>query len=335
MFGSLACFFLYLHPIREAACLKYKTIKNKTDMKKSVVALTKADKMVIRVLVSVVLMSVAVACLYACSKDEPETEPEGITILIDGEPIQEHVTINFSEPSISVSPMTRATLSSVSTRLDVWISDGETTQEVHQSTADVEFGSVSLTLNKTKTYTLYAVGHKGDAAATLVDGVISFPDDKVKDTFWYTTTFSPATTTAINAQMSRIVAMFRIETADAVPTEAKKMRITQAGVYDRWNVTTGATHQLDRISTITISSTASDGTAAFSVYSIVSNTDTLHTVTVEALDASDNVIQAHIFADVPLRNGYKSVYRGAFFTSQSMTLNFTADDWQDFDTINF
>lgn len=299
-------------------------------MKHFAEALTKAENVVICVLLSL--------CVLSCTKDdEPETDmPETVIhVDINDEPIQEHVTINFSEQSVSISPMTRATLSSVSTRLDVWVTDGETTEEVHQTASDVGFGSVSLTLNKTKTYTLYAVGHKGDGAATLTDGVVSWPDDKVKDTFWYTTTFSPATTTTINAEMQRIVAMLRIETTDAVPTEAKKMRITQAGVYDRWNVTTGATHQLNRISTIAISSTASDGTVALSVYSIVSDTETLHTVTVEALDDSDEVIQSHTFANVPLRNGYKSVYRGTFFTSEGVSMTFTADEWNDYDVVNF
>lgn len=298
-------------------------------MKHSVNALTKAENVVICVLFSL--------CVLSCTKDDdnPEQEPSRIEIKVNADPIQEHVTINFSEQSVSISPMTRATLSSVSTRLDVWITDGETTEEVHQTASDVGFGSVSLTLNKTKTYTLYAVGHKGDGAATLTDGVISWPDDKVKDTFWYTTTFSPATTTTINAEMQRIVAMLRIETTDAVPTKAKKMRITQAGVYDRWHVSTGATHQLDRISTINITSTASDGTVALSVYSIVSDTETLHTVTVEALDDSDEVIQSHTFANVPLRNGYKSIYRGTFFTSEGVSMTFTADDWNDYDVVNF
>ena len=298
-------------------------------MKHSVNALTKAEKVVTCVLFSL--------CVLSCTKDddEPEQEPSRIEIKVNADPIQEHVTINFSEQSVSISPMTRATLSSVSTRLDVWITDGTTTEEVHQSSSDSGFGTVSLTLNKTKTYTLYAVGHKGDAAATLADGVVSWPDDKVKDTFWYTTTFSPATTTAINAEMQRIVAMFRIETTDAVPTEAKKMRITQAGVYDRWNVSTGATHQLDRISTISISSTNADGTATFNVYSINSDTETLHTITAEALNASDEVIQSHTFANVPLRNGYKSVYRGTFFTSEGVSMTFTADDWNDYDVVNF
>ena len=299
-------------------------------MKHSVNALTKAEKVVTCVLFSL--------CVLSCTKDdEPETDiPETVIhVDINDDPIQEHVTINFSEQSVSISPMTRATLSSVSTRLDVWISDGTTTEEVHQSSSDSGFGTVSLTLNKTKTYTLYAVGHKGDGAATLTDGVVSWPDDKVKDTFWYTTTFSPATTTTINAEMHRIVSMFRIETTDAVPTEAKKMRITQAGVYDRWNVSTGATHQLDRISTISISSTNADGTATFNVYSINSDTETLHNITAEALNASDEVIQSHTFANVPLRNGYKSVYRGTFFTSEGVSMTFTADDWNDYDVVNF
>lgn len=298
-------------------------------MKKLPVAPTKAERMVINVLLCLILL----AC-FSCSRND---EPEGLAldVTVDDSPIQEHVTINFSEMSFELSPMTRASLSSVSTRLDVWITDGETTDEVHQSSTDVGFGSVSLTLNKTKTYTLYAVGHKGDGAATLADGVVSWPDDKVKDTFWYTTTFSPATTTTINAEMHRIVSMFRIETTDAVPAEAKKMRITQAGVYDRWNVSTGATHQLDRISTINISSTNADGTASFNVYSINSDTETLHNITAEVLDANDNVIQSHTFADVPLRNGYRSVYRGPFFISSSMSLSFTTDDWTDYDVVNF
>ena len=297
-------------------------------MKHSVNALTKAEKVVTCVLFSL--------CVLSCTKDddEPEQEPGRIEIKVNADPIQEHVTINFA-PVYTMEPMTRATLSSVSTRLDVWITDGTTTEEVHQSSSDSGFGTVSLTLNKTKTYTLYAVGHKGDGAATLADGVVSWPDDKVKDTFWYTTTFSPATTTTINAEMHRIVSMFRMETTDAVPTEAKKMRITQAGVYDRWNVSTGATHQLDRISTISISSTNADGTATFNVYSINSDTETLHNITAEALNASDEVIQSHTFANVPLRNGYKSVYRGTFFTSEGVSMTFTADDWNDYDVVNF
>lgn len=276
-----------------------------------------------------VMLALAVLALFAaCSKnDEPEsmvnihvTPPYGDTT----------VTITFAR-AFDVQPMTRAAVSDVSTRLDVWIIEGENIIEVHQSSSDAGFGTVSVTLDKTKTYTIYAVSHKCDAAATLSDGVISFPDDKVKDTFWYTTTFSPATTTSVSCEMQRIVAMFRIETTDEVPDEVKKMRITQKDVFDRWNVTSGASHQLDRISTINITSTAQDGTIALSVYSIVTDSQTLHDVVVEALDADDNVLQTETLADVPFRNGFKTVCRGTFFTSTNMSMSFTAaSDWGEY-----
>lgn len=301
-------------------------------MRHSLKALTKAENVVISVFMCACVLS-------ACTKDdEPEKAVPDTIIEVDvnDEPIQEHVTINFA-PIYKTEPMTRSNLSSSGiTHLDVWIFEGSTEiSAVHQTSTDVGFGSVSLSLNKTKTYTLYAVGHKSDGQVTLADGVISFPEDKVKDTFWYTTTFSPSTTTAINAEMSRIVSMFRMETTDPVPSDVKKINITQGSVYDRWNVSTGATHQLDRISSIAITSTASDGTVALSVYAINTDAQTLHTITVDALDADDNTVQTRTFNDVPLRNGYKTIYRGAFFTDQSMSMSFTADEWNEYDTISF
>lgn len=275
----------------------------------------------------------AAVMLLSCSKQLNEqvtdnSKPEDSTTV---------VFVFIPSPTMEPfsAPTRTVTISDVSTRLDVWISDGETTTAIHQTSTDDHFGSFVLTLDKTKTYTLYAVGHKADGQATLADGIVSWPDDKIKDILWYTTTFSAVTTSQLPCQMSRIAAMFRIETTDAIPASAKKMRITQAGVYDRWNVSTGATHQIDRISTITIGSTNNDGTAAFSVYSIVSDEETTHTVTIDALDADDNVIQTKIFTDVPLRNGYKTTYRGAVFTDSDVSVSFTVPDWQSYDVVNF
>lgn len=277
---------------------------------------------------NLLLALTAVALFAACSKsDEPEstvnihvTPPYGDTA----------VTITFAR-MFDVQPMTRAAVSDVSTRLDVWIVEGENLVEVHQSSSDVGFGTITTTLDKTKTYTLYAVSHKCESASTLSNGVISFPEDKVKDTFYYTTSFSPATTTSVTCEMKRIVAMFRIETVDAVPVDVKKMRITQKNVFDRWDVTSGATHHLDRVSTISITSTAQDGTVALSVYSIAGDSETYHDVTVEALNATDEVLQTQTLTQVPLRNGYKTVCRGTFFTSANMSLSLTAAaDWGEY-----
>ena len=266
----------------------------------------------------------------SCSNDDHEGEfdvninpPQGMR--------DTTVVISFV-PRYQITPMTRAAISDAASRLDMWIYDGDTeVADVHQSSSEDGFGSVSLTLEKTKTYTVYAMAHKGDGAATLSDGVISFTDDKVRDTFWYTATFSPSESATITAVMCRIVAQFRLMITDDIPEEVKKMRITVGSVYDRWNVSGSGVHQIDRISTVSYGGTSKN----FSVYAIVSDEQTLHQVTVEALDASDGVVQSRSFSDVPLKNNFKTVYSGRFFTNTMMSLSFTTEDWNEYDAVTF
>jgi hypothetical protein len=249
--------------------------------------------------------------------------------------IEQTVTLTFSPYEQEAMTRTATSIAGVVTALDVWVMEGDNTIAAHQTDADANFGSLSITLNKTKTYTVYAVGHKCTAAATLSNGVISFPEDKVTHSLFYTATFSPATTTSLSCIMTRIVSMFRLETTDAVPNDAKKMRFTIKDVYNRWNVNSGGTNLIDRVSTVNISSTNQDGTVAFSIYSITTDASTNHNILVEALDSNDDVIQSRSFENVPLRNGYKTTYRGAFFVDQTVTSNFMVDDWSAFDTVNF
>ena len=271
--------------------------------------------------------------LTACSSDNGEEQN-----VLNGLPVEEtEVTLTFSPYQMeAMSRQTRAAVSiaDVVTKLDVWIYESGTEfASVHQTGSDAGFGSITVTLDKTKTYTLYAIGHKADGA-TLADGVISFTDDKVTHAMYYSTTFSPATTTSLSCLMNRIVADFRLDITDEIPTSAVKFRFTVTGVYDRWNVSTGGTHSLDRVSTINYSGTS----AIFNVYAITTDAQTLHTVTVEALDADGNALvpaQVKTFENVPLRNGYKTTYRGAFFTEENMTMTFTVDDWNEYDVVNF
>ena len=263
-----------------------------------------------------------------CSSSEEET-------VLNGSAVETSVLLTFSPYEVDAMTRTATSISNYCTHLDVWITDGESTTAVHQSSSDSDFGSLSVTLDKTKTYTLYAVAHKCASDATLADGIVSFPDDKVTHSMFYTTTFSPATTTSLSCEMSRIVAMFRMETTDAVPAECRKIRFTISDVFDRWSVTAGGTHQVNRVSTVSITSTANDGTVAISIYAIATDAQTLHTVTAEALNESDGVIQTRVFENVPLRNGYKTTYRGTFFTDTDISISFTCDDWNEYDTINF
>ena len=285
-------------------------------------------------------MLLAGLVIVGCQKEEPEVtnlNPETETPDWD----KDTITISFSPytitPMESRQATTRATTSiaSVCTHLDVWIEHEGDVIDIHQSSTDANFGTITAVLDKRYTYTINAVAHKCDGDATLSDGVISFPGDKVTHSMVYQGTVSPASTTSLSAEMTRIVAQFKLETTDAIPDEAKKMRFTISDVYNRWNVSTGATNKLDRTSDMNISSKKADGTAIFSVYAITTDAETTHTVTVSALDANDAVLQTRTFTGVTLRNGYKTSYRGQFFTDQDFTSSFVVADWSEYDTVDF
>jgi hypothetical protein len=274
----------------------------------------------------VLLIMMATAILAACSSSDEEPTSSELT----------DVTLTFSPYQVDAITRAATSIAGIVTRLDVWLYEsGSECAAVHQSADDVQFGSISLTLDKTKTYTLYAVGHKAAGPATLADGIIAFPDDKTTHSMFFTTTFSPSVTTSLSCLMQRIVAQFRIETTDAVPADMKKIQITINDVFDRWSVTAGGTNQVDHTYTINITSTAQDGTVALNVFAIVTDEQTLHTVTVTGLDVDDAVtLTPRTFADVPLRNGYRTTYRGAL-RDATTTATFTVDDWNDLETINF
>ena len=250
----------------------------------------------------------------------------------DERPVSEPTDVVLTFSPYDVSPMTRTAVSiaDVVNHLNVWLVSGDDVIALQQTTSDANFGTITATLDKTKTYTMYAVAHKADGA-TLTNGVVAFTDDKVTHSMWYTTTFSPSTTTSLACEMTRIVADFRLEITDEIPAAVKKLRFTVSDVFDRWSVTDGGTHQLDRTSLITYNGTS----AVFNIYAIVTDAQTTHTVTVTALDENDQEVQTRTFADVPLRNGYKTNYRGTFFIDTPMTMSFTVNDWNEYDTVNF
>ena len=161
-------------------------------------------------------MALAALWLVGCSEAEQTEQSDELT----------KVSLSFSPYEQSeMARTTRAatSIASVVNHLDVWIYEsGSEVTAIHQTSSDADFGTLSVTLDKTKTYTLYAVGHKADGA-TLSDGVISFTDDKVTHSMFYTTTFSPATTTSLSSR--DISVFFKSSLARIPPYSACLLRL--------------------------------------------------------------------------------------------------------------
>ena len=273
---------------------------------------------------------VAAAMMAACSSDNGEEPVNNET---------ETVTISFPQFQQTIEPMTRTNtdVSTLVTHIDVWLTDGTTTTAVHQVSTDTGFGTVSVELTRNKTYTMYAIAHKANGAATLTNNIIVFPEEKVTHSMFYTTQFNPSTTNQMSCEMSRIVGMFRLETTDAVPADVAKMRFEIPQTFTRWNVNGTGANKVDRTSEITVSSTNQDGTATFVLYVIGSDDQELYDITVKALDADGNVVEngQRTFTDIPIRNNYKTILSGAFFAPGSLSTTFTVTDWETYAVVNF
>lgn len=279
-------------------------------------------------------IAICVFFCASCTSDEPESAI--INGNVNSESTEmESVTICFSQ-QYDIRPMTRASISDAASRLDVWIYEGDTElTAVHQSSSSVGFGSVSLSLNKTKTYTLYAFAHKATGACTLTDGIIAFPEDKPKECFFYTTTFSPATTTNINAEMQRITGKFTLQTTDAVPDDVDHVQFVIRNTALRYGVDGTLSNITDRTVDFPNITRKADGTCSFSFNILASDAVANFEITATAYASDNSVIETKTFENVPIRNSYRTTYAGAFFTTSEFSMTFTCADWQDYDTINF
>ena len=266
---------------------------------------------------------VAMAMLTACTND-------GAGEVTNNETAEVRMTFSPYE----VEPMTRAAVADYATRLDVWIYEGDTeVQAVHQQSTDDGFASMSVRLEKSKTYTVYACAHKAGGAATLSNGVVSWPDDKVTHSFFYSQTFSPATTTTLNCLMERIVGNFRLEITDKVPEDVARMTVDMGESPTRWDVGGFGTNAVSRVSSFPLTA---GSTPTVSVFIIADGDESEnYDITVTAYDGEDAVVQQRVFEDVPIRAGYRSTYRGAFFTEAVGAMTFTVNDWMDYETVDF
>ena len=251
---------------------------------------------------------------------------------------QESVTLTFCPYVMEPEAMTRAvaSIAGVVSRLDVWIYEGGSeVTAVHQTSTDAGFGTVSVSLDRTKTYTVYAMGHNSDEAATLADGAVSFANDNIKESMFYTTTLSPASASALSCLMQRIVGKLRIETTDNVPTGASYVTLAVATAATKWIVAgvpgdaTGRTVRINGVGSM-VGQTVALNCYLLSTMDAATEFDVVATV----YDANDGVLMQRTFTDVPIRNGFKTTYRGAFFTG-AMSASFTVDDWSEYDVVEF
>lgn len=251
-------------------------------------------------------------------------------------PEEELVNVTFSFSSFTMEPMTKGSVdvTSVATRIDLLIKDGNTTVATINLSSP-SYTAEEITLNKTKTYTVYAFAHSYESAVTIAnDGSVSLPNTNVTDTFYGVASFNPTQT--LECELVRITARFSIWITDAIPEGVDRFVLSASSGATGFNIPNHTVPGTAAVTKSFTSWTSAESGTMFSMY-IVPNSVTdaaTSNFTVTAYSGND-VVVSETFTNVQIRSNYKTMYKGEFFTANTLSFSLTTDTWNNYDIVEF
>lgn len=275
------------------------------------------------------LMAVALV-MTACSNDSDEQ------FAPDGSPVKMTFAIT-GDFTLTTTAMTRAALQADGKDMtDVWVldyMDGTLVQQLHQTAADDDFGTPTLSL-AIGTHHVYIIASRGQSPTLDTDAhTLTFA--KVLDTFW---TDCELTVTSGTTSGSRAVALDRIVTklkvlfTDAIPTGAATFSITPAAWHYGLDYTTGnpTAATASQAVTVNIPSTSIGKTGeSINVFGFSGPTEWTTDVAISCKDGDGNVLGSAVIDNAPFLRNRVSEYTGPLFSAGSgMTLSLNAT-WSD------
>ena len=278
--------------------------------------------------ISLLLMSLmaTVLLLTSCEKASFDETPTPVKPQPD-ENRDDLITLTFTVTQIESAAFANtnehsraAAVGEVCSRVNLALykPDGERVKMINQKSDDANFGQISFTV-AAGTYRLVVLAHSCDGNATTTAlNKITFPNNKVTDTFYYSTEFSATSDLSQQLVLRRITAMVRLVVKDAIPENVKRMKFYYTGGSSTLDGATGLgcvnskqTEYRD------ISAAERNGGATFEVYTMPHDVSGQLKLTVSALDAADNVVKELVLDEVPVTVNTISEYTGSLFTSDS------------------
>ncbi len=223
-------------------------------------------------------------------------------------------------------------------RLNVaFFQDGQKVKSVSQKVGDDSFGTVAVAL-EAGVYQLVVIGHSCDGSATITSvDKVTFPNNVVSETFYYYGDLTVgATPETHQLNLSRAVAMFRLELTKPLPAEAVKMKFYYTGGSSTFSPLAGY-GCVNSKQTVQMPVAAEQ--QVFEVYTFPhTETDELK-MTITVLDANDQELKERVFEQVPVTRNRITRYAGDFFgdnATSSSSILFSADsDWDGSDNYTF
>jgi hypothetical protein len=276
---------------------------------------------------NIFVLCILAFCMASCSNDDdlgPETsESEMVS-----------VTFNVSgDFTLSTSPITRALTADGKEMTDVWVLDyvgGVLQQQVHQTSADADFGTPTLSLGLGDHH-IYFVASRGTGAILDTDAhTMTFT--KVLDNFWkdYAITITGGTASGSRSvALDRIVTKLKVVFSDAIPTGAATFNVTPSVWHYGFDYTTGNPTAATASQNIVVNiPNASIGVAgeSVSIYGFSGTTEWVTDIAINCKKSDDTVLGTATITSAPFVRNRVSEYTGPLFGDNgSMTLSLNTD----------
>lgn len=202
------------------------------------------------------------------------------------------------------------------------------------------FGEFTANL-QVGTYTMVAVAryhYAGDAFTLTSPTEAAYTSERPRETFAGTqaVTVTSASPLDLDVTLNRISSWLKIVSTDGRPASATKIRTTFGKGGKGFNPTTGLATTDTGFSQTNNPSTAVGATIEVNALPFLYTDEESMTVTIEALDASDNVLATRVVNNVPFKRNRQTILTGAVFTADASAAAFKLEtSWLDDETVNF
>jgi hypothetical protein len=203
----------------------------------------------------------------------------------------------------------------------------DTTQLRADNTTYTTFGQFPCSL-ALGSYTMVVLGYGSEKKITLTSkNNATFDNDRVRETFVYTQAVNVTSTAALDlsATLSRVVAKLEVYSTDNRTANAAKLRTTFGAGGDGLNPLTGfSTTNSGFSNTVNLTGTVNQ-IGASANYLFLNSDQQSMTVSIDVIDADDNIILQKEVNNVPLQRNRVTKLSGLLFSSGASTAAFQVE----------
>lgn len=194
-------------------------------------------------------------------------------------------------------------LKQVCTRISycVFSNNGKLYSIRHQGITDKDFGSPTLTIEDGQ-YHLVIIAHNGLGNISVEsEEKIKFKDNKITDTFAYSTNIDVESDKTISVELERIVANIRVTIPDPIPKEVKQMEFYYTGGSSTYSSLSGYGSVNSRQTEYrNVTDDMIGKNSEFNIYTFPRDENGEVKLTIKALDKDKSTVKSIQYEDVPI-----------------------------------